>query len=155
MRPSHGQSRPAAKKAIIRSVILFVNRTQEQAMKISCKTRNWVIGACIVPLASGVGAFASPVEAQTTTSNTVSRSSTIAAPTSPDADSNETLARQVRAALRADRYLDDEHIDVSVENGVVTLRGLVFDDRDLRSAMRIARKAAGGRLVIDNLSIED
>jgi osmotically-inducible protein OsmY len=56
--------------------------------------------------------------------------------------------------LRADRYLDDEHIDVSVENGVVTLRGLVFDDWDLRSAMRIARKAAGGRLVIDNLSIE-
>jgi osmotically-inducible protein OsmY len=106
-----------------------------------------------VPLVSGVGAFASPVEAQTTLSNTISRSST-AAPTSPDADSNETLARQVRAALRADRYLDDEHIYVSVENGVVTLRGLVFDDWDLRSAMRIARKAAGDRLVIDNLSIE-
>jgi osmotically-inducible protein OsmY len=122
-------------------------------MKISCKTRNWVIGSCIVPLVSGVGAFASPVEAQTTLSNTISRSST-AAPTSPDADSNETLARQVRAALRADRYLDDEHIYVSVENGVVTLRGLVFDDWDLRSAMRIARKAAGDRLVIDNLSIE-
>jgi osmotically-inducible protein OsmY len=122
-------------------------------MTISCKTRNWVIGACIVLLASGVGAFASPVEAQTTLSNTISRSST-AAPTSPDADSNETLARQVRAALRADRYLDDEHIYVSVENGVVTLRGLVFDDWDLRSAIRIARKAAGDRLVIDNLSIE-
>ena len=122
-------------------------------MKISCKTRNWVIGACIVLLASGVGAFASPVEAQTTLSNTVSRSST-AAPTSPDADSDETLARQVRAALRADRYLDDEHIHVSIENGAVILRGLVFDDWDLRSAIRIARKAAGDRLVIDNLSIE-
>jgi len=122
-------------------------------MTISCKTRNWVIGACIVLLASGVGAFASPVEAQTTLSNTVSRSS-IAAPTSPDADSDETLARQVRAALRADRYLDDEHIHVSIENGAVILRGLVFDDWDLRSAIRIARKAAGDRLVIDNLSIE-
>jgi osmotically-inducible protein OsmY len=123
-------------------------------MKISCKTRNWVIGACIVPLASGVGAFASLVEAQTTLSNTVSRSNTIAAPTSPDADSNGTLARQIRAALRADRYLDDGHIDVSVENGVVTLRGLVFDEWDLRGAMRIARKAAGDRLVVDSLSIE-
>jgi len=122
-------------------------------MTISCKTRNWVIGACIVLLASGVGAFASPVEAQTTLSNTVSRSS-IAAPTSPDADSDETLARQVRAALRADRYLDDEHIHVSIENGAVILRGLVFDDWDLRSAIRIARKTAGDRLVIDNLSIE-
>jgi len=124
-------------------------------MKISCKTRNWVIGACLVPVASGVSAFFSPVEAQTTLSNTVSRSSTIAAPTSPDAVSNETLARQVRAALRADRYLDDEHIYVSVENDVVTLRGLVFDDWDLRSAMRIARKAADDRLVIDDLSIEE
>jgi osmotically-inducible protein OsmY len=123
-------------------------------MKSSCKTRNWVIGACLVPVASGVSAFLSPVEAQTTLSNTVSRSST-AAPASPDADSNETLASQVRAALRADRYLDDEHIYVSVENGVVTLRGLVFDDWDLQNAMRIARKAAGNRLVIDNLSIEE
>jgi osmotically-inducible protein OsmY len=123
-------------------------------MKISCKTRNCVIGACIVPLASGVGAFASLVEAQTTLSNTVSRSSPIAAPTWSDADSNEMLARQIRAALRADRYLDDGHINVSVENGVVTLRGLVFDEWDLRSAMRIARKAAGDRLVIDSLSIE-
>jgi osmotically-inducible protein OsmY len=101
-----------------------------------------------------VGAFASSVEAQTTLSNTVSRSSTIAAPTSPDADSNETMASQIRAALRADRYLDDGHIHVSIENGVVTLRGLVFDEWDLRSAMRIARKAAGDRLVIDSLSIE-
>jgi osmotically-inducible protein OsmY len=57
--------------------------------------------------------------------------------------------------LRADRYLDDEHIYVSVENDVVTLRGLVFDDWDLRSAMRIARKSAGDRLVIDDLSIEE
>jgi osmotically-inducible protein OsmY len=101
-----------------------------------------------------VGAFTSLVEAQTTLSNTVSRSSTIAAPTSLDAASNETLATQIRAALRADRYLDDDHIYVSIENGVVTLGGLVFDDWDLRSAMRIARKAAGDRLVIDNLSIE-
>ncbi len=123
-------------------------------MKISCKTRNLVIGACIVPLAFGAGAFASLVDAQTTISDTVSRSSTIAAPTSPDADSNAALARQIHAALHADTYLYDGPIDVSVENGVVTLRGLVFDDWDLRSAMRIARKAAGGRLVIDNLSIE-
>jgi len=112
-----------------------------------------VIGACIVPLAFGAGAFASLVDAQTTISDTVSRSSTIAAPTSRDADSNAALARQIHAALHADPYLYDGHIDVSVQNGVVTLRGLVFSDWDLLTAMRIARKAAGGRLVIDNLSI--
>ena len=123
-------------------------------MKISRKTRNWVIGACIVPLAFGVDAFASLVDAQTAISDTVSRSSTIATTTSPDADSNAALARQIHAALRANPYLYDEHIDVSVQNGVVMLRGLVFSDWDLLTAMRIARNAAGDRLVIDNLSIE-
>jgi osmotically-inducible protein OsmY len=101
-----------------------------------------------------VGAFASLVEAQTTLSNTVSRSSTIAAPTSPNAESNEALARQIRAALRADPYLNDAHVDVSIENGVVRLHGFVFDGSDLQKAIRIARKAAGDRLVIDDLSIE-
>jgi osmotically-inducible protein OsmY len=116
-------------------------------------TRNWAIGACIVPLAFGVGAFPSLVDAQSTISNTVSRSSTIAAPTSPDADSNAAIAKQIHAALRADPYLYDGHIDVSVQNGVVMLRGLVFSDWDLLTAMRIARRVAGDKQVIDNLSI--
>jgi BON domain len=63
------------------------------------------------------------------------------------------LQEQVQAALQSDQYFYDAHVDVSIENGNVVLRGLVFSDWDLRDALRIARKAAGGRRVIDNLSI--
>jgi osmotically-inducible protein OsmY len=38
--------------------------------------------------------------------------------------------------------------------GVVVLRGRVFDERDLRTALRTARKATGHNPVIDSLSIE-
>jgi osmotically-inducible protein OsmY len=60
----------------------------------------------------------------------------------------------VRAALHADPYFYDRHVDVTVEGDVVVLSGIVFSDWDLRDALRIARKAAGNRAVVDNLSVE-
>jgi 2-polyprenyl-6-methoxyphenol hydroxylase-like FAD-dependent oxidoreductase len=50
---------------------------------------------------------------------------------------------------------EDRHIDVSANGGVVTLSGIVFSGWDLQDALRAARKAAGGRPVIDSLSIEE
>jgi osmotically-inducible protein OsmY len=41
-----------------------------------------------------------------------------------------------------------------MENGVATLRGIVFDDWDMRQAMRISRKIAGVKRVINELEIE-
>jgi osmotically-inducible protein OsmY len=67
----------------------------------------------------------------------------------PDAD----LRDSVQYALHADPYFYDGHIEVSVDHGVVYLRGLVFSDWDLRDAIRIASKAAGDRRVINNLTI--
>jgi osmotically-inducible protein OsmY len=67
----------------------------------------------------------------------------------PDAD----LRDSVQFALHADPYFYDGHVEVSVNHGVVHLRGLVFSDWDLRDAMRIASKAAGDRRVINNLTI--
>jgi osmotically-inducible protein OsmY len=69
----------------------------------------------------------------------------------PAAD--EDLRQRVTAALHADPYFYDEHVSVSVEKGVVVLRGFVASEWDLRDAIRIADKAAGDRRVIDNLSI--
>ncbi len=60
----------------------------------------------------------------------------------------------MKAALHADPYFYDEHVTVSVENGVVVLRGFVFSGWDLRQALSIARKAAGGKTVVDDLSIK-
>lgn len=60
---------------------------------------------------------------------------------------------RVQLALHDDPYFYDAHVQVSVDDGVVHLHGLVFSDWDLRDAMRIAGKAAGDRRVIDNLTI--
>ena len=98
------------------------------------------------------------VSAQNAPAPTVSREVSIAASTAQVADwvADEKLRKQVKAALHADPYFyDDEHVTVSIEKGVVVLRGFVVSDWDLQEALRIARKAAVDRPVIDNLSIKE
>ena len=63
------------------------------------------------------------------------------------------LRQQVQTALHSDPYFYDAHVNVSIEGGNVVLKGLVFSGWDLRDAIRIASQAAGGRRVIDELSI--
>jgi osmotically-inducible protein OsmY len=67
---------------------------------------------------------------------------------------DEELRTRVQAALDSDRYFYGKHVSVTVEKGDVHLNGFVQSDWDLRDAIRIARKAAGGNRVIDDLSIE-
>ena len=68
--------------------------------------------------------------------------------------SDQALVERVQAALQADPYVFNKHITVSVEGGAVVLKGFVFSDWDLRSAVRIATKAAGNTKVINNLTIK-
>ena len=68
---------------------------------------------------------------------------------------NTELQQRVSAALHAQPYFDDRHIDISIRGGAVVLSGIVFSDWDLRDALLTARKAAGTRPVIDSLSIEE
>jgi hypothetical protein len=63
------------------------------------------------------------------------------------------LVARVKAALHADPYVNDTHIEVIMENGNVVLTGLVEDNGALLDAVQIANKAADGRKVIDALSI--
>jgi osmotically-inducible protein OsmY len=48
----------------------------------------------------------------------------------------------------------DAHVTVTVKNGVVTLHGIVFDDWDLRTALRIARRAPRVKRVVNDLEIK-
>jgi osmotically-inducible protein OsmY len=66
---------------------------------------------------------------------------------------DEAVRQRVVLSLQEAPYFYDGHVDVSVERGAVVLRGFVFSDWDLRDALRISARAAGGRRVIDNLSI--
>jgi osmotically-inducible protein OsmY len=67
---------------------------------------------------------------------------------------DQQLQDKVENALRSDPYFYAAHVNVSVKNGSVVLQGFVFSDWDLRDAIRIATKAAGGGRVIDSLTIE-
>lgn len=64
------------------------------------------------------------------------------------------LQDYVDNALSSDPYFNGAHVVASVENGRVVLRGFVTSDWDLRDAIRIATRAAGGRRVVDDLTIE-
>jgi hypothetical protein len=63
------------------------------------------------------------------------------------------VQRQVETAMRSDRYFDDEHVDVVVKNGVVTLTGIVFDEWDLRMARRIAKRIPGVKRVVNDIEL--
>jgi osmotically-inducible protein OsmY len=84
----------------------------------------------------------------------VSAQNAAAATQNASAMADKELGERVQGALHADPYFYDEHVSVSVEKHAIVLRGFVFSDWDLRDAIRIAGKAAGGRRVIDDLSIE-
>jgi len=124
-------------------------------MNISWKKRILVVCAFLGAAVSAFGGFATRAEAQNA-APAFSRSASIAASTTQGADwiADEELRKRVKAALHNDPYFYDEHVTVSVEKGVVVLRGFVFSDWDLRDAIRIARKAAGDSQVIDNLAIK-
>ncbi len=125
-------------------------------MNISCKKRDWVVQACLGALVCGLIGVAARVSAQNAPAPTDSRAVSVAASTTQGADwvADEKLRKQVKAALHTDPYFYDRHVTVSIENGDVVLRGFVFSDWDLRHALSIARKAAGEKTVVDNLSIK-
>jgi osmotically-inducible protein OsmY len=84
-----------------------------------------------------------------------SRSTTSVATGPQGAESaDQELQQRVAAALHSSRYIDDRHIDVSADGGAVVLSGFVLNEWDLLDALSAARKAAGGRPVIDELSIK-
>jgi osmotically-inducible protein OsmY len=66
----------------------------------------------------------------------------------------EKVRKQVETALRSDSFFYDGHVTVTIKDGVVTLQGMVFDDWDLRQALRISKRIAGVRRVINDLEIE-
>lgn len=126
-------------------------------MNILCRNGDWYVHACFGALVCVLIGVATRVSAQNAPAPTDNRAVSIAASTTKDADwvADEKLRKQVKAALHADPYFYDRHVTVSVENGAVVLRGFVFSDWDLRQALSIARKAAGDKTVVDNLSIKE
>jgi osmotically-inducible protein OsmY len=98
-------------------------------------------------IAFGLGGHAATVQART---EAEPPNMSAVAYTKTDRD----LAEKVQAALQSDPYINDTHIEVSVERGTVYLRGFVMGAWDLLDAIRIAHRVAGGNRVVDELSIQ-
>ncbi|HME41059.1 MAG TPA: BON domain-containing protein [Steroidobacteraceae bacterium] len=65
------------------------------------------------------------------------------------------LTRKVETALHADPFFNDEHVTVTVKNGVALLEGIVFDEWDVRNSIRIAKRIAGVRRVVTDFYVPD
>src|SRR5260370_37865332 len=125
-------------------------------MKSLCRKRSLVFGAVFGSIACGALGVVPYARAQKAVAPSVNQPDSVRATLTHSADSvtDEKLGDRVRDALHSDPYFYDEHVTVSVEKGVVVLRGFVTSDWDLRDAIRIASRAAGGRRVVDDLSIK-
>jgi hypothetical protein len=137
-------------------MVMSNSKYLENTMNISRRNRSWIICAYLAPVVCGLGGFAVPAGAQNAVLPTASPSysAALAATSGAPVLTDRELEMRVKGALHAAPYLYDEHVAVSVEQGAVVLRGIVFSDSDLVDAIRIANKAAGDRRVVDDLSIE-
>jgi len=71
----------------------------------------------------------------------------------PESAADAELNKQVETAMRSDRFFYDDHVTATTRDGVVVLRGLVYDDWDVRAAIRISKRVAGVKRVINQLEI--
>jgi len=63
------------------------------------------------------------------------------------------LETKVQKALQEDPYLFTDHVSVAAENGVVRIQGTVYNVQDMRRILRLARRIAGKRRVINLLEL--
>ena len=62
--------------------------------------------------------------------------------------SDEAMTTRVEEALQQNPYIFSEHVNVTTENGVVRVGGMVRDMPELFAILRLARRIAGrGRVV--------
>ena len=66
---------------------------------------------------------------------------------------DEQVTREVQQTLTDDPWIYSEHVVITTENGVVRLEGFVGDTGERFRMLRLARKIAGVRRVVDALEI--
>ena len=68
--------------------------------------------------------------------------------------SDAAIAARVTAALQQDPYIFAEHVTVMVQNGVVTIQGVVTDLNDLLAILNLARHVAGKAKVVNEIDFQ-
>ena len=119
--------------------------------------RTWLSAVRGVVLIAGLTVAATSVDAGALAAPAVGRLDPIVVSAKKHAEPvpDEKLTQQVQAALHADPFFNDAHVTVTVRNGVAVLEGIVFDEWDVRIAMRIARRIAGVKRVVTDFYVPD
>jgi hypothetical protein len=73
---------------------------------------------------------------------------------SADRAADAVLESQVIEVLRDDPYVFAEHVSVTVADGVVTVTGTVPSVQDMRRVLRLARRLAGKRRIVNRLELD-
>ena len=112
-----------------------------------------VFGTAVLAL-SAYGIAAPLSQSETATTDGVG-TVIISGKKAPEGLSDPEVTTRVEAALDSDPYVYAEHVSVTTAGGVVTLQGLVADEWDLQSVIRISSGVAGVKRVVDELEITD
>jgi osmotically-inducible protein OsmY len=68
-------------------------------------------------------------------------------------EADAILAAKVEQALEKDPFLYVRHMSVTAEKGVVRVEGYVEDANDMMQVLRLARRVAGKRRVINEIEV--
>jgi osmotically-inducible protein OsmY len=66
-------------------------------------------------------------------------------------ESDAALTAKVTAALQQNPYIFSDHLQVTTQNGVVRITGVIRDLSDLLEVLRIARRSAGKGHVVNEI----
>ncbi|MFZ1904416.1 MAG: BON domain-containing protein [Steroidobacteraceae bacterium] len=69
------------------------------------------------------------------------------------AQADAAVTAKVTQVLDNDRFVDAGHISVETRDGVVILRGIAMDLGDLNRMLRLARRVAGKRRVVNQIDL--
>lgn len=113
-----------------------------------CKTTRllptaMVGAASIGGLCSGIGVCAPPPDR-------VEKEIVVTAMRPEDA----VLAAKVMAGLQQNPYIFADHVTVTAENGVLRVGGVVQDLSELYAILRVARRLAGTRRVVNEIDFQ-
>jgi len=66
---------------------------------------------------------------------------------------DKQLAQDVKTALRSNPIVDDNHVTITVKNGVVTMQGFVQDAWDLMALRRVTKKVPGVKRIVNDVEL--
>jgi len=116
-------------------------------------TRSW-IGVFLGAMLGSSACYAVPASADSDPSSTPQlKAITVKGKKNPETAADAVVRRQVETAMESDHYFYADHVMVTVRKGVAFLQGMVFDDWDVRAAIRITKKVTGVKRVVNELEI--